>query len=47
MRIVKQYDEAIKACRMQRSYDYSELPCPPGYPPLPSGSVSEGSFFVF
>ena len=34
-RIVKQYEEAIKANKAGRTVDYSELPCPPGYPPIP------------
>eukprot|EP00118_Oscarella_pearsei_P026785 m.310443 g.310443 ORF g.310443 m.310443 type:complete len:987 (+) comp51652_c0_seq1:29-2989(+) len=37
-RIVSQYKEAIKACKAKKAYDYSELPIPPGYPPLPSAS---------
>ncbi|VDK79951.1 unnamed protein product [Anisakis simplex] len=39
-RIVKQYEEAIRAVRAKRSVDLSELPCPPGYPPLPSATAS-------
>lgn len=35
-RIIKQYDAAIKATKAGKLYDYSELPCPPGYPPIPA-----------
>lgn len=34
-RILKQYEDALKACRSNRLVDTSELPCPPGYAPLP------------
>lgn len=34
-RIVKQYEEAIKATKAKKPYNYSELPDPPGYPPIP------------
>ncbi|XP_065569451.1 coiled-coil and C2 domain-containing protein 1-like [Artemia franciscana] len=34
-RIVKQYLDAIKAHKAGRTIDYEELPCPPGYPPIP------------
>uniref|UniRef100_A0A915BT43 C2 domain-containing protein n=1 Tax=Parascaris univalens TaxID=6257 RepID=A0A915BT43_PARUN len=39
-RIVKQYEEAIRAVRTNRSFDVGELPCPPGYPPLPTATGS-------
>ena len=35
-RIVKSYEEAIKATKATKPYDYSELPTPPGYPPIPT-----------
>ena len=35
VRIVKQYQEAIKMTKAKKPYDYSELPDPPGYPPIP------------
>ena len=34
-RIVKQYEEAITAAKRGATYEYEELPVPPGYPPLP------------
>lgn len=34
-RIVKQYEEAIKVTKVGKPYNYSELPDPPGYPPIP------------
>ena len=34
-RIIKQYEEAIKSTRAGKPYNYSELPDPPGYPPIP------------
>ena len=37
-RIIKQYEEAIKMTRAGKPYDYSELPTPPGFPPIPTGS---------
>ncbi|KAM3720361.1 Coiled-coil and C2 domain-containing protein 1-like [Dirofilaria immitis] len=40
-RILKRYEDAIEACRLNRPVDISELPCPPGYPPLPpSGNIA-------
>ena len=36
-RIVKQYEEAIKMVKAGKPIDLSELPCPPGYPPIPAG----------
>ena len=35
-RIVKQYEEAIKMTKAKKPYDYSELPAPPGFPPIPT-----------
>ena len=35
-RIVKQYEEAIKMVKAGKTMDLSELPCPPGYPPIPA-----------
>jgi coiled-coil and C2 domain-containing protein 1 len=34
-RIVKQYQEAIKAYKAGQAVDYEDLPCPPGFPPIP------------
>lgn len=38
LRIIKQYEEAIRACRMGKAIDTSGLPCPPGFPSLPNTS---------
>lgn len=35
-RIVKQYLDAIRAHKAGRSVNFEELPCPPGYPPIPT-----------
>uniref|UniRef100_A0A915Q3H4 DM14 domain-containing protein n=1 Tax=Setaria digitata TaxID=48799 RepID=A0A915Q3H4_9BILA len=41
VRILKQYDDAIKACQANKPVNINELPCPPGYPSLPpSGNVA-------
>ena len=37
-RIIKQYEQAIRATRSGKPLDYSELPAPPGYPPIPTTS---------
>lgn len=43
-RILKHYEDAVRACRMNKLVDVSELPCPPGYPPLPSqGAAANGA----
>ena len=34
-RIVKQYEEAIRANKTKKPFDYFDLPTPPGYPPIP------------
>lgn len=34
-RIVKQYENAIKAATKGLDFDFDSLPCPPGYPPIP------------
>lgn len=36
-RICKQYEDAIKATKAKRPFEYEELPVPPGFPPLPTG----------
>ncbi|EJD74655.1 hypothetical protein, variant [Loa loa] len=33
-RILKRYEDALRACRSNRPVDINGLPCPPGYPPL-------------
>lgn len=35
-RIVKSYEEAVKATKVGKPFDYDELPAPPGYPPIPA-----------
>ena len=35
-RIVKSYEDAIKATKAGKPFNYDELPSPPGYPPIPS-----------
>lgn len=37
-RIVKQYETAIVAATKGLDFDYDSLPCPPGYPPIPTQS---------
>lgn len=37
-RIVKQYQDAIKAHKAGRQIAFDELPAPPGYPPIPLGN---------
>ncbi|ESO95891.1 hypothetical protein LOTGIDRAFT_175058 [Lottia gigantea] len=39
-RIVKQYQEAIRAQKAGRAVDYEELPTPPGFAPIPVGKPS-------
>ena len=34
-RIIKQYEDAIKRYKAGKAVDYSELPCPPGFGPIP------------
>ena len=34
-RIVKQYEDALKALKAGDAVDFSQLPNPPGYPPIP------------
>ncbi|XP_064604188.1 coiled-coil and C2 domain-containing protein 1-like isoform X2 [Liolophura sinensis] len=38
-RIVKQYQDAIKAHKAGKPVNYDELPTPPGFAPIPSGST--------
>ena len=40
-RIIKQYEEAIKMTRAGKPYDYTELPSPPGFPPIPTRGGSK------
>ncbi|XP_077189868.1 coiled-coil and C2 domain-containing protein 1B isoform X2 [Paroedura picta] len=44
-RIAKQYQDAIKAHKAGRKVNFSELPVPPGFPPIP-GVVSENDSTV-
>ena len=36
-RIIKQYEDAIKAHKAGKSFDFDELPTPPGFGPIPTG----------
>jgi coiled-coil and C2 domain-containing protein 1 len=38
-RIVKQYEDAMKALKSGKSVDFEELPTPPGFPPIPVGGA--------
>ena len=40
-RIVKQYEDALKALKAGKPVDFTELPVPPGYPPIPVGGASK------
>ena len=40
-RIVKQYEDAIKAVKAGKQVDFSELPTPPGFPPIPVGGAAQ------
>ena len=40
-RIVKQYEDAIKTVKAGKSIDFSELPTPPGFPPIPVGGAAQ------
>ena len=40
-RIVKQYEDALKALKAGEAVDFSQLPNPPGYPPIPMGVSSK------
>ena len=40
-RIVKQYEEAIRANKTRKPFDYSELPSPPGFPPSPTPALAK------
>ncbi|NXX74549.1 C2D1B protein, partial [Urocolius indicus] len=41
-RIAKQYQDAIRAHKAGRKVDFSELPVPPGFPPLPGVAATDG-----
>ncbi|XP_031458342.1 coiled-coil and C2 domain-containing protein 1B isoform X2 [Phasianus colchicus] len=41
-RIAKQYQDAIRAHKAGRKVNFSELPVPPGFPPLPGVAASIG-----
>lgn len=36
-RLFKQYEDAIEAFKAGKQVNFSELPTPPGYPPIPVG----------
>uniref|UniRef100_A0A8C3B8P5 Coiled-coil and C2 domain-containing protein 1B n=1 Tax=Cairina moschata TaxID=8855 RepID=A0A8C3B8P5_CAIMO len=42
-RIAKQYQDAIRAHKAGRKVNFSELPVPPGFPPLPGVAATDGS----
>ncbi|NXV79761.1 C2D1B protein, partial [Atlantisia rogersi] len=42
-RIAKQYQDAIRAHKAGTKVDFSELPVPPGFPPLPGVSGRDGA----
>ncbi|KAM9620588.1 coiled-coil and C2 domain-containing protein 1B isoform 1-T5 [Morphnus guianensis] len=41
-RIAKQYQDAIRAHKAGRKVNFSELPVPPGFPPLPGVAATDG-----
>ncbi|KFQ94092.1 Coiled-coil and C2 domain-containing protein 1B, partial [Nipponia nippon] len=45
-RIAKQYQDAIRAHKAGRKVNFSELPVPPGFPPLPGVAVADGDSTV-
>ena len=40
-RIVKRYEEAIRANKTRKPFNYSDLPTPPGFPPIPTPAHSK------
>ncbi|CAH1253517.1 CC2D1A [Branchiostoma lanceolatum] len=42
-RIAKQYQDAIKNHKSGKPVDFTELPCPPGYPPIPGVGAAQGN----
>ncbi|NXG51412.1 C2D1B protein, partial [Psilopogon haemacephalus] len=42
-RIAKQYQDAIRAHKAGRKVNFSELPVPPGFPPLPGLAAADGA----
>ncbi|NXN58444.1 C2D1B protein, partial [Rynchops niger] len=45
-RIAKQYQDAIRAHKAGRKVNFSELPVPPGFPPLPGVAATDGDSTV-
>ncbi|NXJ62093.1 C2D1B protein, partial [Rostratula benghalensis] len=45
-RIAKQYQDAIRAHKAGRKVNFSELPVPPGFPPLPGIAATDGDSTV-
>ncbi|KAM6342765.1 coiled-coil and C2 domain-containing protein 1B isoform 2-T5 [Alca torda] len=45
-RIAKQYQDAIRAHKAGRKVNFSELPVPPGFPPLPGVAATDGNSTV-
>ncbi|XP_077991493.1 coiled-coil and C2 domain-containing protein 1-like [Glandiceps talaboti] len=42
-RIVKQFEDAIKKEKLGKPVEYDDLPCPPGFPPIPGTSEASQS----
>ena len=42
-RIIKQYEDAIKLTKAGKPCDYTELPTPPGFPPIPAAKPVGGA----
>ena len=42
-RIVKWYEDAIKTVKAGKPVNFSELPTPPGFPPIPVGGAAHPS----
>ncbi|NXN07170.1 C2D1B protein, partial [Indicator maculatus] len=42
-RIAKQYQDAIRAHKAGKKVNFSELPVPPGFPPLPGVAAADGA----
>ncbi|XP_060686445.1 coiled-coil and C2 domain-containing protein 1B isoform X2 [Hemiscyllium ocellatum] len=45
-RIVKQYQDAIRAHKAGRKVDFSDLPIPPGFPPIPGVEGASGDHSI-
>ncbi|XP_048395231.1 coiled-coil and C2 domain-containing protein 1B isoform X2 [Stegostoma tigrinum] len=45
-RIAKQYQDAIRAHKVGRKVDFSDLPIPPGFPPIPGVEGASGDLSI-